>query len=101
MDIIIIHGSPGCGKTTVSGKLHEILKSPWFEFGWIPEFCMLNPQTEISCGDEEQISFENLVLVCHNYIKHGFENIVLSDLNDKRMLDIPTVFNGYSLFDKA
>jgi len=96
MDIIIIHGAPGNGKTTISKKLHEALKSPWFEFGWIPEFRMLNPHTEISFKDEEKMSFENLVLVCRNYVKHKFKNIILSDLNDKRILDIPTVFHNHS-----
>jgi hypothetical protein len=75
-----------------STKLHERLKSPWFEFGWIPEFRNLNPHTDISCYDEEQISFENLVLVCKNYKKHGFHNVILTDINDKRMLDICNEF---------
>lgn len=92
MDYIIIHGSPGCGKTTIATKLHERLKSPWFEFGWIPEFRNLNPYTNISCYDEEQISFENLMLVCNNYKTHGFQNVILTDLNDKRMLDVSQEF---------
>lgn len=92
MQIIVIHGAPGTGKTTISKKLHEHYKSPWFEFGWIPEFRNKNPYTEISCKDEEQMTFESLVLVTKNYVKHGFENIILSDLNDIRLLDIPSVF---------
>jgi len=92
MELIVIHGAPGCGKTTVSRKLHELLKSPWFEFGWIPEFRQLTPHTEILPKLEEQIAFENLVLVSKNYMQHGFKNIILSDLNDIRMLDIPVVF---------
>jgi ribosomal-protein-alanine N-acetyltransferase len=34
--LIIVHGAPGCGKTTIAKKLHERYKCPWFEFGWIP-----------------------------------------------------------------
>ena len=95
MDIIIIHGSPGTGKTTVATHLHERLKSPWFEFGWIPEFNQLNPHTRILPKKEEQLSFENLVLVCKNYLKYGFKNILLTDLQDIRMLDIATAFESY------
>jgi len=94
--LIVIHGSPGNGKTTVSKNLHEKLKSPWFEFGWIPEFASLNPHTQIKPIQEEQIAYENLVLVAKNYFKHGFENVIFSDLNDIRMLDIPVDFASYS-----
>jgi len=57
---------------------------------------MLNPHNEMTGKEEEEMSFENLILVCRNYIKHGFENILLSDLMDKRMLDIPISFAGNS-----
>jgi len=96
MDLIVIHGSPGNGKTTISKKLHELLQSPWFEFGWIPEFTHQNPHTRILPKLEEQIAFENLVLVAKNYMQHGFENIIFSDLQDIRMLDIPVAFAGHS-----
>ncbi|MDR2360210.1 MAG: ATP-binding protein, partial [Oscillospiraceae bacterium] len=78
MNLIIVHGAPCCGKSTIAAKLHEHFKSPWFEFGWIPEFRNLNPHTEISCKLEEQLSFENLALVVRNYMKHGFESVILS-----------------------
>ena len=66
MDLIVIHGAPGCGKTTVAGLLHKHYKSPWFEFGWIPEFNHKNPHTEISFKEEEAMTFETLMLVTQN-----------------------------------
>lgn len=92
MDLIIIHGAPGTGKTTVSQRIHELLRSPWFEFGWIPEFRQKNSHLMISYDEEEEISFENLVLVCKNYLKHGYENIIISDLRDCKVAEIPNVF---------
>jgi len=100
-DIIVIHGAPGSGKSTTAALLHEKLRSPWFEFGWIPEFRNLNPHTEISFEQETEISFENLVLVVKNYIRHGFKNIIITDINfDGQILRLPEVFNGleYKLF---
>ena len=99
--IIVIHGAPGSGKSTTAAILHEKLRSPWFEFGWIPEFRNLNPHTEISFEQETEISFENLILVVKNYIRHGFENIIITDINfDSQILSLPEVFTGleYRLF---
>ncbi len=95
IDFIIVGGSPGNGKTTLSAMLHRHFQSPYFEFGWIPEFRMLAPSLRISQREEEQLSFENLVLVAKNYRKHGFKHVILTDLDDARMLDIPRVFAGY------
>jgi adenylate kinase family enzyme len=99
--IIVIHGAPGSGKSTTAALLHEKLRSPWFEFGWIPAFRHLNPHTEISFEQETEISFENLVLVVKNYIRHGFKNIIITDINfDSQILRLPEVFDGleYKLF---
>lgn len=96
IDFIFLHGSPGNGKTTLSRKLHEHFESPYFEFGWIPEFRTLNPSMKNSQKDEEQLSFENLILVSMNYNKHGYKNVILTDLDDVRMLDIPQIFSEFN-----
>ncbi|GAB6926166.1 hypothetical protein JCM10914A_01490 [Paenibacillus sp. JCM 10914] len=96
IDFIILHGSPGNGKTTLSRKLHEQLQSPYFEFGWIPEFRMRTRSMPISQREEEQLSFENLILVAKNYNAHGYKNVILTDLDDVRMLDISIVLKGFT-----
>jgi chloramphenicol 3-O-phosphotransferase len=80
-EIILIHGAPGSGKTSAAQAMHERLGCPWFEFGWIPEF-RHKGEVVISYAEEEQLSFENLCLVVRNYLRHGFRNIVLTDLRD-------------------
>jgi len=99
--IIVIHGAPGSGKSTTAKLLHKKLQSPWFEFGWIPDFQKLNPHTSITWEQETEISFENLVLVAKNYARHGFKNILITDINfDSQILQLPKVFRGldYRLF---
>ncbi|MBP2249042.1 hypothetical protein [Paenibacillus xylanexedens] len=95
-DFIILHGSAGNGKTTLSRRLHEHLRSPYFEFGWIPEFRSLSPSVQITQREEEQLSFENLMLVVKNYNRHGFKNIIITDLDDARIRDIPIQFEGFN-----
>ena len=82
MGVIFITGCPGSGKSTVAALLHEKLKCPWFEFGWIPEFRQKNPHTEISYEEEEQISAENLLLVTDNYLRRGFSHVILTDIRE-------------------
>lgn len=82
MGVLFITGCPGSGKSTVAALLHEKLRCPWYEFGWIPEFRQKNPHTEISWEEEEQLSLENLLLVTENYLRHGFENVILTDIRE-------------------
>jgi predicted ABC-type ATPase len=95
MDFIFIHGAPGSGKSTLSWALQNQLQSPCFEFGWIPEF-RVKRDTTITWTEEESFSFENLTLVVKNYVRHGFEKIIITDLRDHIIQTIPEVFAGYS-----
>ncbi len=98
-DIIFIAGAPGTGKSSVAHALQKKLASPCFEFGWIPEFRQKGAKT-ISYQEEEGIAFENLVLVTKNYVKHGFGNTIITDLEDKRILELHRNFSKekYILF---
>ena len=37
-----------------------------------------------------------MMLVCKNYLRHKFENIIISDFDDKRLLDIPIQLKDFS-----
>lgn len=95
MDFVFIHGAPGSGKSTLAWALQNYLQSPCFEFGWIPEFRVKRDST-ITWEEEESLAFENLTLVAKNYIRHGFEKIIITDLRDHIIRSVPAVFAGHS-----
>ncbi|PIR02962.1 MAG: hypothetical protein COV60_02885 [Candidatus Magasanikbacteria bacterium CG11_big_fil_rev_8_21_14_0_20_43_7] len=99
IDIIIIAGAPGVGKSTVSALLQKELRTPLFEFGWIPEFRNTGV-TKITYEEDEELAFENLVLVVKNYVAHKFCNVIITDLENKRIEQIQHVFSSerYRIF---
>jgi adenylate kinase family enzyme len=94
-DLIVIAGAPGSGKTTVADLLHSTLKSPYIDFGYIREF-HLDRDWKDESPREEQMSFENLVYILKNYIRYGYKNIIVIDLKDFRVQQIPELFADYS-----
>lgn len=94
MDFIFIHGAPGTGKSSLAWALQARLQSPCFEFGWIPEFRVKTNST-ISWEEEEAFAFENLALVLRNYVRHGFGNIIVTDLRDCVIRQIPRRFQRH------
>lgn len=93
-DFIFIAGAPGSGKSSVAKTLQEKLNCPLFEFGWIPEFRNTGEKI-ISYTEEESLAFENLVLVAKNYAKHGFKNVIITDLNNDYIEQLPSIFSDY------
>lgn len=95
MDLIFIHGAPGTGKSSLAWALQAKFQSPCFEFGWIPEFRVKRNST-ISYEEEEGLAFENLTLVVKNYVRHGFDNIIITDLRDHIVQRLAVEFEGYA-----
>jgi adenylate kinase family enzyme len=98
--IIFIAGAPGSGKTTISNQLKiELDNCPLIDFGWIREF-HLNETWSNASDKEEQMSFENLVFILKNYIKNEYPYVIVNDLLDKRVLEIPKIFDqaNYLIF---
>ncbi len=69
INIIIIAGSPGSGKSTVCGLLLKELDSVWIDYGRLREF-HLDREWKKADKKEEEMTFENLALILENYIKH-------------------------------
>lgn len=94
LDLIVIAGAPGSGKTTVSDLLYAALKSPYIDFGDVRNF-HLDRQWSNQSPEEEQMSFENLIYILKNYIRYGYRNVILNDLQDFRVRQIPELFAGH------
>lgn len=91
---VFLAGAPGSGKSTVAAILQHQLGTPLFEFGWIPEF--RNTGTRVtSYREDEALAFENLALVLKNYARHGYAGILVTDLEDKRIGQLGSVFQGF------
>ena len=90
-DLLVIAGSPGSGKTTVGELLHAELASPYIDFGWLREF-HLDREWKMENPREEEMAFENLIFIVGNYVRHGWKNVVVTDLKDFRVVQTPEVF---------
>jgi adenylate kinase len=91
--LIFIGGAPGSGKTTISRLLHEKFQSAMIDFGTLREFHLDNLWTKES-EQEEQMAFENLVFILQNYIRNRYQNVIVNDLKDFRLQQIPELFAG-------
>lgn len=93
-DLIFIGGAPGAGKTTVAKLLQEKLHSPRFELSWLRGY-HLDREWKNATDKEEQMSFENLIFIAKNYCKYGYKNIIINDLQDFHLINIPEIFKDY------
>ena len=91
--LIVIGGAPGSGKTTVSNLLYKTLQSPMIDFGDLRNF-HLDLLWKKESEKEEQMSFENLIYILKNYIRNNYKNVILNDLRDFRVQQIPEIFEN-------
>ena len=90
-DLIVIAGAPDSGKTTVSQLLHEKLNSVYIEMGCIRQF-HLGWEWNKASPREESMAFENLLFIVRNYFRYGYNNVIVTDLEDSRVEQIPIHF---------
>ncbi|HEU4561725.1 MAG TPA: AAA family ATPase [Longimicrobium sp.] len=96
LELIVIGGAPGCGKSTLAAQLRDLLRGPWIDYGRLREFHLERDWSNQS-PEEEAMTFENLLSIIRNYIRHGYRNIVVDDLRDHRIQQIPSVLHDVSL----
>jgi predicted kinase len=86
--VIVIGGSPGSGKSTLARGLRSAFASPWVDSGCLREF-HLRPDWSDQSPAEEFLTFENLIAILGNYVRHGYRNVIVDDLRDDRIRQIP------------
>ncbi len=90
-DLLVVAGAPGSGKTTIARLLHAELGGAYVDFGYLREFHLDNSWSNAS-PREESMAFENLLYVIRNYFRHGFRPVIVTDLRDFRVQEIPVHF---------
>lgn len=93
LDLIVIAGAPGSGKSTISNLLKETLNSPMITFGHIRGFHM-NSNWSNANPKEHEMAFENMNYIVRNYLKNNYKNIILNDLEEFRVEQIPHIYGG-------
>ncbi len=89
--LIIVHGAPGTGKTTLSWALQKSLGGFVFEIGTLREI-HLNPTWTNASRAEEAMSFKNFIYILRNYKANGYGPVIVTDLQDRRAADLAKAF---------
>lgn len=88
IEVVVIAGSPGSGKSTLMNALGPALGDPpRIEFGHFREW-HLDPMWKRQSPKEESMAFENLVFVIDNYRRHEMTPVLVTDLREHRVQDL-------------
>ncbi len=93
-DFIFVIGASGIGKTTLAQNLFAHYNGAYVETNMVPEFGIL-PNVDEGLF-EEQVCWECTLAQLHTFHRLGIRNIVCSDLDDLRTVDLPELFKGYN-----
>ncbi|UJR19430.1 hypothetical protein I4U23_022560 [Adineta vaga] len=88
IDFIFIAGAPGSGKTSVCNLINEEKSWVSIDFGCLRVF-HLDRQWSNTSDEEERMSFENLIFILKNYHRYGYKNVLVHDLRDERLAQLP------------
>ena len=90
-DLLVVAGAPGSGKTTIARLLHAQVGGALVDFGHLREFHLDNGWSNAS-PREESMAFENLLYIIRNYFRHGYAPVIVTDLRDFRVQEMPVHF---------
>ncbi len=93
-DFIFLLGAQGSGKTTIARILKEKLNSPHIDFDWIRDF-HLNKGWSNTSDAEEGMSFENLIFLLKNYVKHNYKNVIVGGFVEENVNKILEELKDY------
>ncbi len=92
LDLIIVAGSPGSGKSAVCREL-------WTRWNIVPMIELsalrnlhLDTQWSNQSEDDRAIAFDHLVYIVHSYAKHVWRPVLVTDLREECLPRIDKVF---------
>lgn len=87
VDLIVICGAPGSGKTTIAKLLKKKLGSVHVDLDWLRQF-HLDKKWKGESRREKTMSFGNLAFILKNYSKHGYKNVITTSLDNSSIRKI-------------
>ena len=98
IDLLIVGGSPGSGKSALCQGLRSRWNIvPFIEFSRLREFhldCAWSKQNP----KEESLSFDHLAHIVRSYVRNGYRPVMVTDLKDERIVKIDEVFSELTYF---
>lgn len=92
-DIIIIHGAPGCGKTSTCQELQKQLDyPPYLELDRLRQF-HVDPEWKKASLQDERMALLNMIGMTKNYLDQGYKNLIVSHLREGQLVEFIKSFS--------